>query len=441
MNLDALLAEPYAAYAYAYPHKTAYRAFDPPIDLAAAWAQESRHALSGYVHIPFCAYRCGFCNLFALGAPRAGLVDAFLSALERQIATIGRTLTDLGNFAFARFAIGGGTPSFLSEAQFEQLLAALHRHLGVDFSHTPLAIEVAPDSASTALLRTYRAAGVQRISMGVQSFLDHELDALARPHQRDQVTAAIADIRRLGFATLNLDLIYGIAGQSVSSFMRSLESALAFQPEELYLYPLYVRALTGLDKARRTQGLSLRAQMYQSACEVLQSSGYVQQSLRMFRRADAMQSKMPDYRCQDDGMLGLGCGARSYTRTLHYSDEYAVGRSAVTDLIAHYAQLSDADFAQARYGYELDADDQRRRYLLQSLLLWPGLELAAYRERFGSEVMADFPQLDELCARGLAVLDAQGLSLTAKGMAHADVYGPWLSSPAVQARMEAYATR
>ena len=140
-------------------------------------------------------------------------------------------------------------------------------------------------------------------------------------------------------------------------------------------------------------------------------------------------------------MLGLGCGARSYTRTLHYSDEYAVGRSAVTDLIAHYAQLSDADFAQARYGYELDADDQRRRYLLQSLLLWPGVELAAYRERFGSEVMADFPQLDELCARGLAVLDAQGLSLTAKGMAHADVYGPWLSSPAVQARMEAYATR
>lgn len=441
MKLDDLLAEPFAAYAYAYPHKTAYRAFAHPIALASAWAQEDRHALAGYVHIPFCAYRCGFCNLFALGAPRAELVDAFLVALERQIATVGHMLAGLGSHAFARFAIGGGTPSYLSERQFDQLVMSLQRHLTLSFESTPLAIEVAPDSATSTRLRRYREVGVQRISMGVQSFVDRELDALARPQQRDQVRSAIAAIRALDFPTLNLDLIYGIAGQSLASFMQSLESALAFQPEELYLYPLYVRAMTGLEKAQRTQGLRQRAQMYREACTFLQSAGYEQHSLRMFRRADAPISALPDYRCQDDGMLGLGCGARSYTRSLHYSDEYAVGRSAVTDLIAHYAQMSEEDFAWARYGFELDADEQRRRYLLQSLLLWPGVDLADYRQRFGSELSADFPQIDELYVRGLAVRDARTLALTPEGMAHADVYGPWLSSDAVKVRMQTYAAR
>lgn len=439
--LDALLAEPYAAYAYAYPHKTAYRPFAPPIPLTQAWRNEPRQALSGYVHIPFCAYRCGFCNLLALGAPRAGLVEDFLAALERQVATVGGLLRALGASGFARFAIGGGTPSFLTTGQFQRLLEALRSHLEVDFTHTPLAIEVAPDSATAERLQVYRDAGATRISMGVQSFVDRELDALARPRQRDQVEQAVAHIRALRFPTLNLDLIYGIEGQSVESFLRSLDSALVYAPEELYLYPLYVRALTGLDKAGRTRGLQLRRQIYDAACARLAAAGYQQHSMRMFRRADAALPEQPDYRCQDDGMLGFGCGARSYTRTLHYSDEYAVGRSAVADLIQHYARLDSAAFASARYGFELDPDEQRRRYLLQSLLLWPGLERSAYADRFGSEVLTDFPQLDALLERKLATCDAQLIALTASGMAHADALGPWLTSPAVQARMAAYAAR
>lgn len=439
--LDALLAEPYSAYAYAYPHKTAYRPFERPIALAEAWRDEPRGALSGYVHIPFCAYRCGFCNLFALGAPRAGMVEDFLAALERQLATVGSTLATLGDFRFARFAIGGGTPSFLSAQQFARLLRALQSHLGVDFGHTPLAIEVAPDSATPERLQGYWNAGATRISMGVQSFVDGELDALARPRQRVQVEQAVTHIRALGFPTLNLDLIYGIEGQSVASFLHSLDTALAYAPEELYLYPLYVRALTGLDKARRVHGLSQRREIYEAASARLAAAGYVQHSMRMFRRADASLPEQPDYRCQDDAMLGLGCGARSYTRTLHWSEEYAVGRSAVADLIAHYAQLGADDFTHARYGFQLDADEQRRRYLLQSLLLWPGLERTAYAVRFGSEVLADFPQLEELVERELATIDPQWIALTATGMAHADALGPWLTSPAVQARMAGYAAR
>jgi oxygen-independent coproporphyrinogen-3 oxidase len=438
MNLQQALSQPYSAYAYAYPHKTAYRALQPPRRLEAVWADESREALFGYVHIPFCTYRCGFCNLFALGAPREDMVQDFLKALERQIQVSAHAL---GTHQFARFAIGGGTPSYLSAEQFQQLVTCLQGHLAVDLQRIPFAIEVAPDSATPDRLCAYREAGVDRISMGVQSFVDAEMDALVRPRQRDAVLQAVREIRELDFRSLNLDLIYGIAGQSVESFLHSLQGVLELAPEELYLYPLYVRPLTGLGRIERNPAPDLRSQLYAAALPVMAAAGYTQVSMRMFKRTDQPISSMPDYRCQDDGMLGLGCGARSYTRSLHYSGHYAVARTAIRDIIAHYAQASSESFACVEHGFELDQAEQRRRYLIQSLLLWPGLEVTAYRERFGANVVDDFPQLLELLQAGLAKHDTGLWALTAAGMAHADAIGPWLGSAQVQQLMEAYARR
>lgn len=438
MNLQQALTQPYSAYAYAYPHKTAYRALQPPRRLEAVWAQESREALFGYVHIPFCTYRCGFCNLFALGAPRADMVQDFLEALKRQIEISARAL---GAHQFARFAIGGGTPSYLSAIQFQDLVAYLQDHLSVDLVRIPFAIEVAPDSATPDRLRAYREAGVDRISMGVQSFVDAEMDALVRPRQRDAVLQAVQSIRELDFPSLNLDLIYGITGQSVESFLHSLRDVLELAPEELYLYPLYVRPLTGLGRMASKPAADLRSQLYAAALPVLAAAGYTQVSMRMFKRADQQPSCLPDYRCQDDGMLGLGCGARSYTRSLHYSGHYAVARTAIRDIIAHYAQASSESFAWVEHGFELNGAEQRRRYLIQSLLLWPGLDVMAYRDRFGAEVDDDFPQLSELLHAGLAEHDNGLWALTPGGMAHADAIGPWLGSAQVQQLMDAYARR
>jgi oxygen-independent coproporphyrinogen-3 oxidase len=445
-SLSAWLARgPYQAYAYAYPHKTAYRTLDPPVALDALWDGEERGALFGYVHVPFCTYRCGFCNLFALGSPEESLVEAYVERVLEQIDVMGRAL---GEHRFARFALGGGTPSYLPPRALERLLAAVTRHWRLDLAHVPAGIEVSPETATRERLGVCRQAGIDRVSMGVQSFVDAELRALARPAQRQAVIDAVETIRALGFPTLNLDLIYGIQGQSLASFERSIDSALAFQPEEIYLYPLYVRALTGLgrraaraadDDAHATPRDDARLTMYCAARDRLRAAGYTQVSMRMFRAPHASEQGGPAYCCQNDGMVGVGCGARSYTRALHYSDRFGVSRANVSDILREYVAAPREQLAFARHGFRLDGFEQRRRFVIQSLLAWPGLDSLAYRARFGNDIEADFPELAELRDHGLVTHDSTLLALNDEGMAHADIIGPWLNSAAVSELMATHA--
>jgi oxygen-independent coproporphyrinogen-3 oxidase len=137
-------------------------------------------------------------------------------------------------------------------------------------------------------------------------------------------------------------------------------------------------------------------------------------------------------------MVGFGCGARSYTRTLQYSDHYGVSRSSVSSILQQFVAAPASTFAEARYGFVLDSDEQRRRFIIQSLLVWPGLEQESYTARFGTRMFDDFPQLGQLIETG-AARDQHGLlALTEQGMAHADTIGPWLASRSVIARMSSY---
>lgn len=140
-------------------------------------------------------------------------------------------------------------------------------------------------------------------------------------------------------------------------------------------------------------------------------------------------------------MIGLGCGARSYTQALHYSSEYAVGRAGVREILAGYLERDEATFARAEYGIQIDAAEQRRRYVIKSLLHAEGLALDGYQARYGSTALADFPELEELSEHGLAIRDVDRLRLTPAGLERSDAIGPWLYSEAMRARMEAFPLR
>lgn len=434
-SLEQLIRRgPYQAYSYSYPHKSAYRGFAQPHALDELWSTQDRSALFAYVHLPFCTMRCGFCNLFAMALPDDGLVDRYVDAVLRQMQALDRVL---GSRRFARLAFGGGTPSYLSAAQLERLFDGAASILGIELSATPSGIEVSPETVTPERLAVCRSAGVRRISMGVQSFLPSEIRSLARPQQNEIVTRAITRVHEFGFPVLNLDLIYGIAGQTTDSWLRSVDSALAFAPEEIYLYPLYVRAQTGLGRValRREDDAAMadaRPVLYQAARERLLQAGYTQVSMRMFRAPHAPGEDGPVYCCQSDGMVGLGAGARSYAASLHYSTRYAVERVATRAIVEEYARQTESDFMKTDYGFELDESEQRRRFVIQSLLTYPGLEHAAYRRRFGSDCRGDLPQLDELSGAGLAHDDGEWLCLNARGVALSDTIGPWLGSPRVQ---------
>ncbi|MCX7921585.1 MAG: STM4012 family radical SAM protein [Clostridia bacterium] len=430
-----IYTNPYNSYIYSYPHKTAYRELNPPIELKELWEKERKDSLFLYIHIPFCLSRCGYCNLFSLSTASGELHDSYIKALERQAY---ETASILGSKSFTRFAIGGGTPTLLSEYDIERLFDIADKYMGIDFDSVPISVETSPETAEAAKLKLLKERKVDRISIGVQSFMEQEACAIYRGQNTEGVLRALERIREYEFPVLNIDLIYGIPGQTPDSWIYSLESALKYMPEEIYIYPLYVRPQTKLRfSGIPTSSEERRMEFYKIACDVLESNGYKQLSMRNFRRKNTGSIKeCPEYSCQDDGMVGLGCGARSYTQTVHYSWEYGVADNTTRKIIERY--IASESFQYAHYGFVLDISEQKRRYLLKSLLHVQGVGIKSYSDRFGAELFEDFPQLKALASLGLAYVAGDSLKLNQEGLGYSDAIGPWLISEDVKKRMEGY---
>jgi oxygen-independent coproporphyrinogen-3 oxidase len=427
--------EPYVAYAYSYPHKSAYGPLDPPAPLAPLWQAEPRNALFLYLHIPFCEMRCGFCNLFTRAGGDEAYVEAYLDAVERQA----RVLDDAtaGNRRFARLAIGGGTPTFLTAGQLRRLFDVAERYFNA--SSIPTSVETSPKTALPGQLAVLKERGVERVSVGIQSFFDDENHAIGRPQSAREVHTALERLR--AFPVLNIDLIYGQPGQTVQRLLASVQAALRYHPEELYLYPLYVRPQTGIGRrgnVQRVPSLQMR-QMYRAARESLLAAGYQQVSMRLFQSRRDRQSVGPIYCCQTDAMLGLGCGARSYTCNLHYSSRFAVESAGVQAILDEWIRQPETEFTLARWGCRLAEDDRQRRFVIQSLLTLPGLVAAEYTRAFGTAPDRVFSQLNRLIEHGFVEFVAGTYRLTPTGLEFSDAIGPALYSAVHRARLEGFA--
>ncbi|WP_245375441.1 STM4012 family radical SAM protein [Paenibacillus eucommiae] len=432
---DQLTADPYRSYLYSYPHKTAYRDLEPKLPLQELWRNEPAESFFLYMHIPFCGARCGFCNLFTLPDKRADVHEQYVDALERQAK---QWAPYVGHKPFARFAIGGGTPTLLAPKQLSRLFDIAEGTMGFDPQKASISVETSPETITSERLGILKQRRVDRVSMGIQSFVEAEAAAIYRPQQPDEVERALELLQKFDFPLLNLDLIYGLPGQTVSSWLYSLERALAHNPGELFIYPLYTREHTIVKPDTiRQLGTDLRLECYRAARELLHSRGYRQYSMRRFAKESPITGKdILSYSCQEEGMVGLGCGARSYTRSVHYASRYGVSRKATESILADY--VATEHYNTADYGFILSEDEQKLRFVVKAILHQEGLDAAAYLERFGVRLQEDQPQLRRLTDGGLAVEHEGVLRLTEEGMAYSDSIGDWLISPEVRERMESY---
>ena len=427
---------PYISYAYSYPHKSAYGSLDPPVALGPLWQSERRDALFLYLHVPFCEMRCGFCNLFARAGGDAALAERYVAAVEQQAHVLGPLVAPC---TVARIAIGGGTPTHLSAAQLQRLFDVAERCFGAHPMRIPASVETSPKTATADRIACLKGNGVERVSIGVQSFFDDEVHAIGRPQSAAAVHEALDRLRV--FPVLNIDLIYGLPGQTVPRWLASIRKALRYRPEEVYLYPLYVRPRTGIARrgsVERAAATTTR-QLYRYGRDALLEAGYEQVSMRYFRMPRPTAPNTPVYCCQTDGMIGLGCGARSYTTTLHYASPFAVEPAPIHALIDRWIAQSPEERSRATWGCGLSADDRRRRFVIQSLLTWPGLSATDYASRFGESVTVSFPELLRLLDDGLAERCDETYRLTAAGMELSDAIGPSLYAPAHRAQLEAFA--
>ena len=264
-----------------------------------------------YVHVPFCLTRCGYCDFNAY----EGLDHLAGRYVEALVGEANMTSGDWEDHRFISVFLGGGTPTTLPAAALDGLLAALRRSLSIE-TDAEITCEANPDTVDEAYLRALRGGGVNRLSIGVQSFDPSVLAALERRHAPEAVPSAFEAGRQAGFDDINLDLIYGAARESLASWEATVAEAVALQPDHLSCYALTIEPATPLGRKVRA-GLAsppdpdLQAAMYDLACRALRACGYEHYEISNWARPGHRSRHNLGY-WQGRPYLGLGAGAHSH---------------------------------------------------------------------------------------------------------------------------------
>ena len=361
----------------------------------------SGHVRHLYVHVPFCAHRCGYCD-FVTVVGRHGDHDRYVEALLRELELERDVLADGVETVF----LGGGTPTFLEPRALERLLRALPPAAEVT-------VEANPETVTPELAALLRRSGATRVSLGAQSFDPRLLDVLERGAGPEDVRRAFRLLREAGFDNISLDLIYGIPGQSAAGLEHDLDEALALEPDHLSCYELEAKPGTrfthafGDELARQADAME---DYFERVVERLSGAGYRWYETANFCRAGT-PAGAPDYRSQHNlaywhgrDYLGVGVGAVS---------TIAGERRRNLPGLPRYVAALERAATPPRETEQLDGETKRTERVLLGLRLDEPLPLA------GLEGALDDAALRRLERLGLARLDAEvdgrSLALTPRG--------------------------
>jgi oxygen-independent coproporphyrinogen-3 oxidase len=359
-----------------------------------------------YVHIPFCAAICNYCN-FNRGLLDEALKARYVDALVEEIRRAAEPETPVDTVYF-----GGGTPSLLSPAELNRIFDACRASFALESDHE-ITLEANPETASQELLAAYRTSGVNRVSFGVQSFNDAELRRLGRLHSADRARAAVSHARAAGFDNISLDLMMWLPGQSIDQWVTSVDALIGIGPEHasLYLLELYPNAPLKEDMARAGWSLAPdddAAAMYVEALERLERAGYEQYEISNVARPGRRARHNIKY-WQDGEWLGFGCGAHSTRGGARWQNV-----AATMDYIRRVT--SGEDTATERR--VMDPAERLEEALFTGLRLTAGLDLAVVEAQYGVDVWRRYgAELQRSVDAGLLVHEpGRRLALTRRGM-------------------------
>ncbi len=362
------------------------------------------NTLGLYLHIPFCRSKCDYCDFYSV-ANCADRMDDYQKALLRHIAeTAPLAKKQVVNSVY----IGGGTPTWYGEKRLRELLSAVKKRFNVS-RDAEITLEANPDSADYKTLVRLRRAGVNRLSLGMQSSNDDELEAVGRPHKFYQVKEAVAAARKAKIKNLNLDLICGLPGQTAESWIQSVQDALALEPEHLSCYGLTVEEGTPLAK-RVAEGLVLpdddeQANRYLWTVERLAEAGYEQYEISNFARP-GYQSRHNLKYWMGEPYVGLGAAAHSDFGGCRYS--------FVRSVDGYIRGVLEGD----RLLDEMDRIPQRERgneYLMLRMRTTHGIEEWEYRREYYMNFDPIAAKLAEYEQRGWATRSGRRWHFTPEG--------------------------
>lgn len=351
------------------------------------------HLIGLYLHVPFCLRKCGYCDFYSCKG-NDDLYDQYTSAL---LAALGR-YGEAGGYEADTCYFGGGTPSLLGPKRVGTLLAAAEKYFKLNAAE--ITLEVNPATASLADFEGYRAAGINRLSIGMQTGMDEELASLGRLHTAKDTVRAVEEARQAGFENLSLDLMLGIPGQTEESLRETLSLVKRLSPEHVSAYLLKIEAGTpfSLRPADEFPGEEAQVALYRFACQGLEEMGLMQYEISNFARPGLASRHNLKY-WNGEEYLGLGPAAHSFLngRRFFYPRDlegFLFGKGPVED-------GAGGDFEE---------------YAMLRLRLVEGLTEEGVRARFGHPIPQRLRRRAKpLSAAGLMEEDERGLRLTRNG--------------------------
>jgi oxygen-independent coproporphyrinogen-3 oxidase len=358
-----------------------------------------------YVHIPFCSSKCGYCDFYSIA-----LQDrATAPLIDRISCELGKRLSDNSRKVRTVFC-GGGTPTVLPGEQLSALLRSLAATVSIH-ELTEFTVEANPATVDDEKAGLLVAGGVSRVSMGAQSFRREELAVLERLHSPDDIAPSVGVLRRNGVRQINLDLIFGIPGQTLDSWSESLRRAVALEPDHIACYGLTYEPGTRLTAMRRRGRITpleenLEADMYLHAIDTLLAAGYEQYEISNFAR--------PGCRCEHNliywrngpyigvGPSAVGCvGARRYKNVAN---------------VEAYIRMMDARGHAEAESEIIDTPTLVTEMIMMQLRLVEGLSIDAFRRRTGIDPVTRFGgTLSGLVDLGHLVVSDTHIALTRAG--------------------------
>jgi oxygen-independent coproporphyrinogen-3 oxidase len=362
--------------------------------------------LALYVHIPWCVRKCPYCDFNSHEAGGALPEDEYVDAL---LADLSHDLPQLQRRAIGSIFIGGGTPSLFSPAAYARLFAGLQRHLAFA-PDIEITLEANPGTVEQQKFRDYRALGINRLSIGVQSFSGAQLAALGRIHGRDEALRAADAARTAGFDNFNLDLMHGLPGQRVEDALADLAQAIALAPAHLSWYQLTIEPNTiFFARPPALPGDDMLADIEDAGFAQLAAAGYARYEISAFAR-DEKQCRHNRNYWEFGDYLGIGAGAHGKLT----AGDGSVWRTQRTRLPRDF--LRGAADGSARTACGVPAAELSFEFMLNALRLVDGVPAALFPARTGLALDTVTAALARLRARGLLVDDAARLACTPTGL-------------------------
>jgi oxygen-independent coproporphyrinogen-3 oxidase len=372
-----------------------------------------RNSLGVYVQVPFCQTKCTYCNFHTGPAARSAYAP-YVRAVEREIHEHRELYRAAGLKSAARAAaelpvdtiyIGGGTPSLLDPADLARMIAAIDASFGgAAFSGAAdeVTLEADPETIDAAKANAWRAAGVNRISMGAQSFNDIELAAAGRMHRRKDIFSAVEILRRAGFANIGLDLIAGLPHQTDATWQESLGRLVELRPEHVSVYLLEIDEESRLGREVLSLGSrygagaipsdDAMAGQYERACEVLAAAGYEHYEISNWA-LPGLRSRHNLKYWRREAYVGFGAGAHSFDGEVRWSNAHDIAEYVAS------IELGRLPVDQRDRVTRAQALEEEMFLGLRQL---DGIDLPRIETRYGVSLA---PRIEDLRAQGLVLRD------------------------------------